>query len=333
MGDKDGTSADSKAAATNGADLIPLSSPLFLHPSGNPGQLFGGDVLTDLNYNEWISDMKETLSAKNKIAFVNGTLPRPAATDLVRLNAWDRCDAMVKGWLKTAMTKEIRNIVRGVSTSREIWLDLRQRFSPGSATRAYELRRLIGALREDKSSVSAFNTRLRTYWDESQAVSATPRCSCSGCSCDVAGQVRAKLESKRLFDFLLGLDDAFVVIRSQVLSTKPLPSLAEAYQLAAGDEQQQQLTAGRRPAVDSAAFQVKEEKAASSPKPVRCSHSRKLGRTKDMCYRLHGFPTSDLKKVKQGEIRRSPGDAPPRQPTLKMRAAPFLGFRQLSSRT
>ncbi|CAL1410432.1 unnamed protein product [Linum trigynum] len=236
MGDKDGTSADGKAAATNGADVIPLSSPLFLHPSENSGQLFGGDVLTDLNYNEWVSDMKETLLAKNKIAFVNETLPRPTATDLVRLDSWDRCDAMVKGWLKTAMTKEIRSRVRGVSTFRGIWLDLRQRFNAGSATRAYELCRLISGLRHEIS----------------QAVSATPHCRCGRCSCDVARQVRAKLESERLFDFLLRLDDAFAVVRSQVLNTKLLLSLAEAYQLVAGDEQQ--LTAGRRPADRSKAY-------------------------------------------------------------------------------
>ncbi|CAL1368615.1 unnamed protein product [Linum trigynum] len=258
MGEKNDSSSDGKAAIT-GLDSIPLGSPQFLHPSENPGQLFGGDVLTNLNYGEWASDMTETLIAKNKLAFVNGTLPRPPSTDLVRLDAWDRCDAKVKGWLKTAMTKEPRNSVRDVRTAREIWLDLRQRFGARSAGRAYELRRLIGALRQDKSSVSAFYTQLRTYWDELQTGSVNPHCSCGGCPCDVARQAREKAESERLFDFLLGLDDSFAVVRSQVLATKPLPSLAEAYQLVAGDEQQQ-LTAGRRPIVESAAFQVRDEK-------------------------------------------------------------------------
>ncbi|CAL1357037.1 unnamed protein product [Linum trigynum] len=318
----DETSSGTKAAVVGADDAIPLASPLYLHPSENPGQLFGSDLLTDLNYGEWVNDMTEALVAKNKMALVDGSLPRSAVGTGPRADAWDRCDAMVKGWLKTAMSKEVRNSVRGVRTAREIWSDLQQHFGTGSATRAYELRLLIGSLRQEKLSVSAFYTKLRTYWDELQTISINPKCSCGGCTCDVAKQTREKLETERLFDFLLGLDDVFAVVRSQILRMKPVPSLAEAYQLVAGEEQQKQLTAGRRPSVESAAFQVREEQsksASSAERPTRCSHCRKLGHTKEMCYRLIGFP-SDYGKTKSRDSDR-PSSARKPQGEAATRAA------------
>ncbi|CAL1393379.1 unnamed protein product [Linum trigynum] len=250
-----------KPAGTLSAELIPISSPLYLHPSENPAQQFGSDLLNDLNYGEWVNDMTETLIAKNKLAFVDGSLSRAQAGSARHQEAWDRCDATVKGWLKTAMTREVRNSVRMATTARAIWTDLQRRFSRGSAQRAYELRRTIAALRQEKLSIWAFYTKLRSYWDEMDAVGGLPRCtcvgcSCGGCSCNLPGQFQARLESERLFDFLLGLDDAYSIVRSQILSTKPTPSLAEAYQTVAAEEQHRMLTAGRRPVVETVVFQA-----------------------------------------------------------------------------
>ncbi|CAL1397449.1 unnamed protein product [Linum trigynum] len=327
MGDEKDSTSGTKDLVT-GADVIPLTSPLYSHPSENPGQLFGGDPLTDLNYGEWVSDMTETLIAKNKLAFVDGSLPRTAVgTSAVRLDAWDRGDALVKGWIKTAMNKEVRNSVRGAKTAREIWLDLKQRFGTSSAGRAYELRGLISSLRQEKQSVSAFYTKLRTYWDELQVVSINPKCSCSGCSCNIAEQTRTKLETERLFDFLLGLDEVFSVVRTHILSLRPTPSLVEAYHMVAAEEQQRQLTAGRRPTIDSAAFQTSGEKE-SDDKP-RCSHCRKLGHTVEMCYKLIGYPSSQG-KGRQGDrtqvTRKSQGDSSTRAAQVSVDDSPIPGL-------
>ncbi|CAL1395777.1 unnamed protein product [Linum trigynum] len=47
---------------------------------------------------------------KIKIKFFNVNLIKP--TNPVEKDAWIRCDAMVKGWLKTWMDKEIRSSIR-----------------------------------------------------------------------------------------------------------------------------------------------------------------------------------------------------------------------------
>lgn len=57
---------------------------------------------------------------------------------------------MVKGWLKSGMDKEVRSSVRYVSTAREIWMDLEERFAKESTPRVYELKCAITLLRQEK---------------------------------------------------------------------------------------------------------------------------------------------------------------------------------------
>ncbi|KAL0389038.1 UNVERIFIED_CONTAM: hypothetical protein Scaly_0260900 [Sesamum calycinum] len=71
--------------------------------------------------------MSNTLFAKKKIGFVDGTIQKPVANS-PDLGHWMRGDAMVKGWLKSVMDKEIRSTVRYAKTAREIWVDLEERF-------------------------------------------------------------------------------------------------------------------------------------------------------------------------------------------------------------
>ncbi|XP_076960151.1 uncharacterized protein LOC143636448 [Bidens hawaiensis] len=83
------------------------TSPYYIHASDYPRQLHINDVLTDLNYNDWYQENLNFLFAKNKVGFIDGSIkkPEPSANTYM---AWMRCDAMIKGWLTTAMEKEIR---------------------------------------------------------------------------------------------------------------------------------------------------------------------------------------------------------------------------------
>ncbi|CAL1402894.1 unnamed protein product [Linum trigynum] len=170
MGSKDESSGGDTQVGSLSTDVIPISSPLYLHPSENPAHIFGSELLNDLNYGEWVNDLTETLIAKNKLAFVDGSLPRSQTGSARHQEAWDRCDATVKGWLKSAVTREVRNSVRMATTAHAIWPNLQRRFSRGSAQRAYELRRMIASLRQENLYVSAFYTKLRSWWDEMDAV-------------------------------------------------------------------------------------------------------------------------------------------------------------------
>jgi len=231
------------------------NSPYYLHPSDYPRQMHVNDTLTDNNYLDWVQEMENFLFAKNKIGFIDGTIKRPEADDASYM-AWMRCDAMIKGWLTTAMEKEIRGSVKYANSASEIWKDLKERFGKESAPRAYELKQAISNTRQEGMTVSAYYTKLRGLWDEMQSFFPAPVCKCNGCTCGIGKSLRELKEKEQLYEFLMGLDGEFSIIRTQILATKPIPSLGNAYHLVAEDEQQRSIAGGKKPVSETMAFQA-----------------------------------------------------------------------------
>ncbi|PWA50889.1 gag-polypeptide of LTR copia-type [Artemisia annua] len=144
---------------------ITYNSPYYLHPSDYPKQLHVIEILTDNNFANWSQEMTNFLFAKNKIEFVDGTIKKPEKTSKDYM-PWMRVDAMIKGWLTTAMEKNIRNSVKYAGTASEIWSYLNERFRKESAPRAYELKQKIASTRQCSASVSKYFTQLWSIWDE-----------------------------------------------------------------------------------------------------------------------------------------------------------------------
>ncbi|GKC15713.1 putative RNA-directed DNA polymerase [Tanacetum coccineum] len=234
---------------------ITYDSPYYLYPSDYPKQLHVNEVLTDNNFVDWSQKMTNFLFAKNTIEFVNGTIKKPKKTSKDYM-PWMRVDAMIKGWLTTAMEKNIQNNVKYAGTTSEIWSDLNEHFRKESAPRAYELKQKIASTRQGGASVSTYFTQLRSIWDEAQSIYPFPRCSCNKCVCDVVKKINEHQEKERLYEFLMGLDAEFTVIRTQILATKPVPSLGTTYHMVAEDERQRAVSNENINPHESAAFKA-----------------------------------------------------------------------------
>ncbi|KAL6572979.1 hypothetical protein OROHE_002455 [Orobanche hederae] len=244
--------AENNKKSEGGQDV---NSPLYIHPSDYPKQLHVNETLTDNNYADWSMEMMNFLFAKNKVGFIDGSIKKPEK-DAADYMPWMRCDAMVKGWLTTAMEKEIRNSVKYANTASEIWNDLKERFGKESAPRAYELKQNLTMTHQNGTTVSVYYTKLRSLWDEIESALPVPRCSCNKCTCDVGKQIRELKEKERLYEFLMGLDNHFTVIRTQILAMNPIPSLGNAYHLVAEDERQRAISAEKKPSSEAAAFKA-----------------------------------------------------------------------------
>ncbi|XP_031112064.1 uncharacterized protein LOC116016038 [Ipomoea triloba] len=182
------------------------------------------ELLRDENYGKWVNDMPDALFAKNKMSFVDGTLIMPTL-DSPYLQPWMRCNAMVKGWLKSAMDKDIRGSVRFDVTVRDIWHDLEERFGKESAPRAFEIRRAVTLLRQDKDTVSTYYTKLKSLWDEMNCTAPLPMCNYQGCKCNLTKKYAELREKEQLYDFLMGLDEEFNTVKSQFLVRDPYQAL------------------------------------------------------------------------------------------------------------
>ncbi|GKV29747.1 hypothetical protein SLEP1_g38646 [Rubroshorea leprosula] len=96
-------------ASTTNMEANP-SSPFYLHHSAGPGTTLVTQLMTGNNYPTWSRAITMAFEAKNKLGFVDGTIPEPSATSAT-YTIWKRCNSMVLSWLLNAITKEIANSV------------------------------------------------------------------------------------------------------------------------------------------------------------------------------------------------------------------------------
>ncbi|XP_021980263.1 uncharacterized protein LOC110876397 [Helianthus annuus] len=181
-------------------NLSDHNSPNYIHASDYPRQMHVNEALLNGNYNDWAQEMLNFLFAKNKVGFIHGTFKKPHP-DSNNYTAWMRADAMIKGWLNTAMEKDIQTSVKYATTAQEIWTYLKERFGKGGAARAYELKQSLCAIRQEGTSISVYYTRLRTLWDEIEFVFPLPISSCDKCTCDFGKRRRELKDQEKLYEF------------------------------------------------------------------------------------------------------------------------------------
>ena len=84
-----------------------VHSSYYLHPSESLAITLVSPVHDPTNYNSWIRSMLTTLSAKNKVEFVDGTISQPVITHPLH-SAWKRCNNMVISWIVHSVSSFIR---------------------------------------------------------------------------------------------------------------------------------------------------------------------------------------------------------------------------------
>lgn len=91
-------------------------------------------------------------------------------------------------------------------------------------------------IRQEGMIFSTYYTKLRSVWDEIQSVTQLPACRCQDCKCDISKEITRFRDKEILYDFLMGLNEEYNMIKTQILSSDPLPTLGVAYHLVSQDE-------------------------------------------------------------------------------------------------
>ena len=86
------------------------------------------------------------LKSKNKLRFVEGTIPEPDEADPLFV-AWDRCNTFVLAWILNSLSAEIRESVLWIENSSDLWRDLRTRYYQGDLFRVVDLQKDLFALK------------------------------------------------------------------------------------------------------------------------------------------------------------------------------------------
>jgi len=99
-----------------------INSPYYLNQNdANSSSLnLIGQQLTGVNYNIWSCAMIVALSVKNKLGFVDGSIPKPEPT-FALYGSWVCNNNVVMSWIFNSVFKDIVASIKYSDNASEIW--------------------------------------------------------------------------------------------------------------------------------------------------------------------------------------------------------------------
>lgn len=111
----------------------------------------------------WKRSVTIALSARNKLGFVDGSLPK-LDVNSITFKSWSRCNVMVISWLLGALSKSIGRSVIYATSAHQIWLELEERYGLSNGTQMFGLHKELNELSQGNSNIVEYFIRLKMLW-------------------------------------------------------------------------------------------------------------------------------------------------------------------------
>ena len=290
------------------------TDPLYVHPSDNPGLPLVASVFNGEHFDNWKRSVIIALSAKHKLAFIDGSCECPATTSPL-YTLWKRNNAMVLSWLLNSLSDNIRSSVLYLETAGELWKDSEERFGQTNKARLFQVQKDVTCLTQGEMDIASYYTKAKKLWDESHAVSEMPRCNCGKCECGVNGKLNNYAEERKLIQFLMGLNSSYTAVRGHILMMSPFPSISQAYSLLVQEERQRQVKTELHFLGENASLTANANRQPTQPEKQPdnwktnfrksdnrrfCDHCKRSGHSIDRCFKLHGYPSKSQGRGRGG---------------------------------
>ncbi|CAL2228141.1 unnamed protein product [Prunus armeniaca] len=230
--------------------------------------------------------MHFSLSAKNKLGFVDGSVKTPSSDDS-KFPLWQRCNDMVLSWILHSLHPDIASNVLYAKTAAAVWTDLRDRFSQSNDSRIYQIRQEIVECQQGQQTISIYYTKLKALWDELASYQEPFSCDCEGMK-----NLAEREEKERVMQFLMGLNDTYSTVRGSILMMNPLPDTRKVHGLVLQHERQVEVTSRNDSLITPHAMQISRSSLVGSSQPrksLKCTYCDEDGHTKERCYFIIGF--------------------------------------------
>ncbi|KAF7833411.1 uncharacterized protein G2W53_015744 [Senna tora] len=236
-----------------------------LHNFDHPGMPLVNTTLDGNNYFGWSIAIRTALEAKDKLGFIDGSLPPPE--DPIEYKKWKTLDSMIKSWIRNSLTKELADTFICCLSSKNLWDVLEERFGASNFPRFFQVQQEICSTHEGGDSVTTYYNKLHKWWDELDKIMPTLSCSCEKCT-------------------------------TQILNLDPLPSIKKAYNIVITDEFQRQVNLSYTNNAEGSIMARSTpgrtdgnyKKREVSEKDKYCEHCNANGHTKDTCFKIHRYP-------------------------------------------
>ncbi|KAJ0794493.1 putative RNA-directed DNA polymerase [Helianthus annuus] len=131
------------------------------------------------------------------------------------------------------------------------------------------------------------------------------------CSCQAAKDYNDFSTLIKLMQFLMGLDDVYQPVRTQLLTREPFPSVKAAYALISREESHRLSSSGSKGQNVSYVARSNQSNQNTSRRNFRgsnsslkCTHCNMIGHTIDICFEIIGYPPG-MKKRSNGSVGRN----------------------------
>lgn len=110
---------------------------------------------------------------------------------------------------------------------------------------------------------------------------------------------------------LMGLNESYTAVRGHILMMRPLPTVREAYALLVQEEKEREIGSGISYVPEASSMNVGDPNSSNSQfnriqsqgsfknkvdyKKLFCDFCKRTCRTKERCFKLHGFPNKNNK--------------------------------------
>ena len=211
-------------------------SPYYLGSGDQPGNMITHVILSNDNYISWARAIKLSLKACRKFVFVDGTFTKP--TEKKKQLDWDTVNSMLVSWITRTLDPKLAASIPFHDEAKRLWDYLEKRFCVANGPRLQQLRAGITNCKQTSNmSIDDYYTRLMGLYDELDRLKPLHACACGNCTWDVAGRFATDREEEKLHQFLIGInDELYATVRSNLLSTSPLPDLDRVYQACLQEE-------------------------------------------------------------------------------------------------
>lgn len=138
-----------------------------------------------------------------------------------------------------SVSKELLISMFYSTDAREIGKDLQERYDKPHGTQIFHLLQQNHTLSQGSLNISSYFTKMRYLWDELSSIVEN-----LSCYCEKSRKYIEFMNNQRLYKFLMGLNDSYTQVRSQILPMVPLPSINQAYALLLQEESSRGMTSG-----------------------------------------------------------------------------------------
>ncbi|GJR03940.1 RNA-directed DNA polymerase [Tanacetum coccineum] len=246
---------------------------LYLHPTdASSTPIINLKLTWTDNYNVWNHAMTLALHSKNKL--------------------------VVLGWLVGSISEELYLGQIFSKVPSEVWDELKETYDKFNGSVTFDLHHQINTLNQNGSSISNYYHKLNSLWKRFDALVKPPACTCAA-----SKDFKKHKDHLKLMQFLMGLDELYLPLRSNILTMDPIPNVKTAFfvisrkeshrgssSVVAGNKHHASATARSYNETNNKGHTNNNKKMEKNPNLI-CSilNCGLTGHTVDKCYKIVGY--------------------------------------------